>query len=85
MGSDQVHFTLFNVDKRLVKTAKSNWTFCFGGGVEVKAFKSVKFSVTIVGVKGVRAYIETDIVKKEFTFIIELKIYENYWNAVRFF
>ena len=51
-------------DKCSVKTAKSNRTFCFGDEVEVKAIKSVKSLVTIEGVKCVRAYIETDIVKK---------------------
>ena len=39
---------------------KSNKTFCFGDGVEVKVIKSVKFPVTIGHVKGVSAYMETD-------------------------
>ena len=39
--------TLNDQDKRLVKTAKTNKTFCFGDGVEVKAIKSVKFPATI--------------------------------------
>ena len=39
--------------------------------MEVKAIKSVKFPVTIGGVKDVRVYIVADIVKKWFTFIIE--------------
>ena len=52
-------------DKCLVKTATSYRTFCFGDEVEVKAFKSVKFPVTIEGIKCVWAYIEADIVKND--------------------
>ena len=43
--------TLNDRDKCLMKIAKSNRTFCFGDEVEVKAIKSIKFLVTIRGVK----------------------------------
>ena len=59
-----IFFDMLNdQDKYLVKTAKSNRTFYFGDRVEIKAIKSVKFPVTIGHIKGVRAYIETDIIK----------------------
>ena len=54
-----------NQDKYLVKTAKSNRTFYFGDRVDIKAIKSVKFPVTIGYIKGVRAYIEADIIKND--------------------
>ena len=43
--------TLNDRDKSLVKTAESNRTFCFDDGVKIKAINSVKFLVTIRGVK----------------------------------
>ena len=55
--------TLNDQDKWLVKTAKSNRTFCFGDGVDVKAIKAVKFPVTLGGIKGGRDYTKTDIIK----------------------
>ena len=60
-------------DKRLVKIAKSNRTFCFRGGVEVKAINSVKFQVTIVGFKCITAYIEANIVKNDLPLLLSHK------------
>ena len=48
-----------------METTNSNRSLCFGDSVEVKAIKTVKFPVTLGGVKGVRAYTEADIVKKD--------------------
>ena len=45
----------------IIETAKTNRTFCFGDAI--KPLELVKFLVTIGDVKGVRAYIEADIVK----------------------
>ena len=59
--------------KCLVKTASSNRTFCFGDGVEVKAINLVKFLVTIVGIKGVREYIEVDILKNDLLLLLSHK------------
>ena len=60
-----IFFVMLNdQDKCLVKIAKSHWTFCFGEVMEVKAINSVKFPVTIWGVKAVKAYIEANIEKK---------------------
>ena len=52
--------TLNKQDICLVKTAEYNRTFCFGDIVELKAINLV----TIGGIKGVRVYVEADIVKK---------------------
>ena len=65
--------TLNDCDKHFVKTYKSNRTFCFADGVEVKAIKSVKFSVTIGDVKDVRVYIEADIVKNDLPLLLSHK------------
>ena len=61
-----IFFDMLNdLDKCFIKTAKSNRTFCFGDGVEVKAIKSVKFLLTIGGVKSVKVYTEAAIVKND--------------------
>ena len=65
--------TLNNRDKCLVKTAKSNRTFCFDDGVKIKAINSVKFLVTIGSVKGVKVYIEADIVKNDLPLLLSHK------------
>ena len=70
---DMFFDTLNDQDKCFVKTAKSNRKFCFGDGVEVKAINSVKFPVTIGCVKGVRAYIEADIVKNDLPLLLSHK------------
>ena len=56
-------------DNHLVKTSKSIRTF-FDDGIEVKAIKSVKPPVTIGGLKGVRAYIEAEIVKNYLSLLL---------------
>ena len=56
----------------LVETAKSN-RFCFGDMLEVKAFKAVKFPVTLVGVECVRAYIEVDMIKNDLPLLLSHK------------
>ena len=48
-------------------------TFCFGGRVEVKAIKSVKFLGTISSVKGVRVCIEADIIKNDLPLLLSHK------------
>lgn len=65
--------TLSDEDKNLVKISKSNRTFCFGDGVEVKSTKVVKFPVTIGSAKSVRAYIEAGIVKNDLPLLISYK------------
>ena len=62
--------TINDLDRQLVETAKSNRTFCFEDWVEVKA---VKFPVTSVSIKGVRAYIEADIIKNDLPLLISHK------------
>ena len=72
--------TLNDQDNRQIKTAKSNRTFCFGDGVEVKAIKLVKFPLTIRSVKDVRVYIEADLVKMIYFHYWAI----NCWNIVNF-
>ena len=45
----------------------------FGDGVEVKAIKTVKFPVTLVGVKSARTYIEADIIKNDLLLLLSHK------------
>ena len=56
-----------------MENAKSNGTFCFADGVEVKAIKAVKFPVTLGSIKGVRAYIEADIIKNHLLSLLSHK------------
>ena len=65
--------TLNHWAKCLVKNAKLNKTFCLGDGVKVKPIYSVKFLVTIGCVKGVRAYIEVDIVRNDLPLLLSHK------------
>ena len=66
-----------------METAKSNKTFCFGDGVEVKADKAAKFPVIFVGVKGISAYTETDVIKNDlppsYEAINKWKLMECFW------
>ena len=69
-----IFFNMLNDrDKCLVKTTMSNRTFYFGDGVEVKAINSVKFPVTTGVIKGVRAYIEANIVKNDLPLLLSHK------------
>lgn len=65
--------TLNGRDKRLVETVRSNRIFCFEDGVEVRAIKTVKFPVTIGGIRGIRGYIEADIVKNDVPLLLSHK------------
>ena len=53
----------------MIATAK----FLFGDGVEVKPIKAVKFSLTLRGIKGVRPYIEDDIIKNDLPLLLSHK------------
>lgn len=53
-----------------METVRSNRIFCFGDGVEVRAIKTVKFPVTIGGIRG---YIEADIIKNDIPLLLSYK------------
>lgn len=56
-----------------METVRSNRIFCFGDGVEVRAIKTVKFPVTIGSIRGIRGYIEADIVKNDVPLLLSHK------------
>ena len=63
--------TLSDRVKQLVETAKFNRAFCFGDGEEIKTIKTVKFPVTLGGIKGV--WVEADITKNDLSLLLNHK------------